>query len=151
MVASVICGQHTTQGVGPIYRTTNHRAKHQEQWSPSPKMVPYWYVDIIKDHSSLSYISLRGSEHSSTPMPGIRLQSLIRDLILSSCPLVLVGTRGRGRRLRRWMRGSQRDLVRSVWPSLNMRVRSMEGVRSLYMTGLTMPMAIAAQKVPGSS
>ena len=44
-------------------------------------MVPYQCVDIVKENCLLSNISLRASERSSTPMPSVRLQSLIRDLI----------------------------------------------------------------------
>ena len=44
-------------------------------------MVPYRCIDIVKDDSCLSNISLRGSERLAMPMPGVKLQSLIRDLI----------------------------------------------------------------------
>ena len=52
-------------------------------------MVPYQCVGIAKDDSCLSNTSLRGSERSSTPMPGVTLRSPLRDLIpieLSSGP-----------------------------------------------------------------
>ena len=78
---SVTCGQHATQGAGPIHGGSNRQAKRQSQRSPSPKMVPYRCVDIVKDNGCLSNISLRGSERSSTPMPGATLCSPLRDLI----------------------------------------------------------------------
>ena len=48
IVASVIRGQCATRGVGPVCGQTDRRVKHQEQRSPSPKMIPYRCVDIVK-------------------------------------------------------------------------------------------------------
>ena len=81
MVASVVRGQCATRGVGPVHGTTNCWVEHQSQRSPSPKMVPYRCIDIVKENCLLSNILLRASERSSTLMPGVRLQSPIRDLI----------------------------------------------------------------------
>ena len=53
----------------------------QSQRSPSPKMVPYRCVDIVKGDDCLSNILLRGPECSSTPMPGVTLHSPLKDLI----------------------------------------------------------------------
>ena len=78
MVASIITGQCATRS-GPIHGITDCRVDHCEERSPSPKMVPYRCVDIVKDNNSLSHISLRGSQWTATPIPEVR--SPLKDLI----------------------------------------------------------------------
>ena len=79
MVASVIQGQRATRGVGPVHGAVDRRVKHQSKRSPSPIMVPYRCVDIVKDNDGLSHISLRGSQWTATPIPEV--QSPLKDLI----------------------------------------------------------------------
>jgi hypothetical protein len=81
IVASVVRGQRATRGIGPVCGQTDHWVECQKQQSPSPKMVPYQCIDIVKAYRRLLLISIRGSERSLTPMPGVTLQSPIRDLI----------------------------------------------------------------------
>jgi hypothetical protein len=80
MVASVVRGQRATRGVGPVHGANDCRVERQEQRSPSPKIIPYRCVGIVKAYVLL-LISCRGSDRSATPMPGVKLQSPIRDLI----------------------------------------------------------------------
>jgi hypothetical protein len=55
-----------------------------ERWetqSPSPKMVLYRYTDSGVPVYGMLTVHDRGSEHSTTPMPGVALQSPLRDLV----------------------------------------------------------------------
>jgi hypothetical protein len=52
-MASVVRGQRSSRGVGPVRIQTDHRVERQEQRSSSPKMVPYQCVDIVKAYGLL--------------------------------------------------------------------------------------------------
>jgi hypothetical protein len=84
------------------------------------------------------------------PMLGIGYQSPLRDLIPIKSLAGPSQDKGKGRAVESMDKGkSEREQSVSLTIS-NSRVHSMEGVQPSFMTGLTMHMAIAARKVPGS-
>jgi hypothetical protein len=77
-------------------------------------MIPYRCIGIVKA-CGLLLISCRGSERSTTPMPGVKLQSRIRDLIPIESSAGPSQDKGKGRAVKAMDEGkSERDRLVSL-------------------------------------